>query len=87
MVQKEPYDKEAKQYLTQKALKLSETRWQALEDSQREELLSKELWIKENCEVGPFLAFIQPTWLSLQPCNAQSILAAKTGSAHVLYAP
>ena len=53
MVQKEPYDKEAKEYLTQKALKLSETRWQALEDSQRHELLGKELWIKENCEVGP----------------------------------
>ena len=40
-------------YLTQKALKLSEARWQALEDSQQEELLGKELWIKENCDVGP----------------------------------
>ena len=52
MVQKEPYDQEAKEYLTQKALKLSEARWQALEESQREDLLSKELWVKENCNVG-----------------------------------
>ena len=54
--QKEPYDAEAKQYLTQKALKLTEARWQALEDSQRAELLSKELWIRENCEVGQPMA-------------------------------
>jgi len=51
MVQKEPYDEEAKLYLTKKALKLSDTRWDALEDFQREDLLSKELWIRTNCEV------------------------------------
>ena len=50
-VQKEPYDEDAKQQLTRQALKLSETRWEALEDSQRQDVLSKELWIKGNCEV------------------------------------
>lgn len=55
-VQKEPYDDEAKEYLTKKALKMSETRWEALDVSQREELLAKDLWIEENCEVCPAVA-------------------------------
>ena len=50
-IQKEPYDEDAKQHLTRQALKLSETRWEALDDSQRQDLLSKELWVKDNCEV------------------------------------
>ena len=50
-VQKEPYDDEAKEYLTKKALNMSETRWEALDDSQREELLAKNLWIEETGEV------------------------------------
>ena len=50
-IQKEPYDEDAKQHLTRQALKLSETRWEALEDSQRQDMLSKELWVKGNCEV------------------------------------
>ena len=64
MVQKEAYDEEAKEYLTQKALKLTEARWQGLEDSQREELLSKELWVKENCEVSPLSGTLEATRLS-----------------------
>ena len=55
-VRKEPYDDEAKEYLTQKALKMSEMRWEALDDLQREELLAKDLWIEENCEVRPAVA-------------------------------
>lgn len=53
--QKEPYDEEAKAYLTMKALNLSQTRWEALDEAEREDLLSKELWIKENCEVSQLL--------------------------------
>ena len=50
-IQKEPYDEDAKQHLTRQALKLSESRWEALEDSQRQDMLSKELWVEGNCEV------------------------------------
>ncbi|CAL5227796.1 g10819 [Coccomyxa viridis] len=63
-VNKEPYDAEAKEYLTRKALKLSEPRWQALEDAQREDLLSKELWVKENCEA--YLAHLKKTELNAE---------------------
>ncbi len=71
-VNKEPYDEEAKEYLTRKALKLSEPRWQALEDPQREDLLSKELWVKENCEVTliPQMCIHHVVFSTDMPCPA-----------------
>lgn len=46
-IKKQPYDKDAQIYLTQNFLRLSADAWDALEPLQREEMLSKELWVKE----------------------------------------
>ena len=86
-VQKEPYDEEAKLYLTKKALKLSDTRWEALEDSQRADLLSKELWIKANCEVCRHLLTLPGPLLGTCVCTCHGILRETVSCACTLEQP
>ena len=44
---KQEYGDEEKEYITYKSLNLSQQYWMALDEYQREDLLSKELWIPE----------------------------------------
>lgn len=50
-IKKQPYNENAQIYLTRNFLRLSADAWDALEPSEREEMLSKELWIKERQKV------------------------------------
>jgi len=45
---KEPYDEDAKAYLTCKVFKISLKRWERIPQEQKNELLNKEIWIPTN---------------------------------------
>ncbi|CAD0201926.1 unnamed protein product [Chrysodeixis includens] len=50
-IMKQPYGEEEKLYLIRKYMKLGQHQFNAIEDSERQEFLEEELWIKENFRI------------------------------------
>lgn len=48
---KQPYGEEEKLYLIRKYMNLGQHQFNAIEDSERQEFLEEELWIKENFRI------------------------------------